>query len=67
MIFVKWILWFLRQIEEIVSFESEIYCNRSNLSKSILLYAKTIGYSNKRIAQISGISEENVVEMLKVF
>ncbi len=63
----KWDPWFLRQIEDIVNFEKEIYFKRENLSKSTLLFAKSIGYSNHRISKIAGISEQQISEKLDKF
>ena len=57
--------WFLFNIEEIVRFEEVL--RREELTEEILRRAKEMGYSDREIAQLKGISEKEVRELRKKF
>ena len=44
--------WFLNQIEELVLFEKRILDSGPNISKEILIEAKSMGFSDERIAEL---------------
>ncbi len=51
--------WFIDQIEQIIQLEEELH-QRQELDESLLWRAKTWGFSDKAIAQLVGLEEENV-------
>ncbi|MDQ7038210.1 MAG: carbamoyl-phosphate synthase large subunit [Aquificota bacterium] len=57
--------WFLFNIEEIVRFEEVL--RREDLTEEVLRRAKEIGYSDREIAQIKGVSEKEVRELRRKF
>ncbi len=52
--------WFLKNIEDIVLFEKELEGLRGNLSEEIMLKAKRLGFSDRQIGDIIGLSEAEV-------
>ncbi len=55
--------WFLFNIEEIISLEEEL--KTSELDEELLRRAKEVGYSDREIAKLRGISEKEVREKRK--
>ncbi|MGC8595179.1 MAG: carbamoyl-phosphate synthase large subunit [Candidatus Kryptoniota bacterium] len=56
--------WFLKNIEEIVSFENQLI-NKKAMNKEILLKAKQLGFSDIQIAEILGVEEKTVRNLRK--
>ncbi len=56
--------WFLRQVQEIVEMESELKAAQKNggLSNDLLLAAKQLGFSDRRLAQICSCTEHTIRE-----
>ena len=48
--------WFLAQIEELIAFE-EAFRTRPDLSRDTLRQAKRLGFSDRRLAELSGRTE----------
>ncbi|OGQ45746.1 MAG: carbamoyl phosphate synthase large subunit [Deltaproteobacteria bacterium RIFCSPLOWO2_02_44_9] len=64
--------WFLNNIKEIVEFEEEIRSQKSevrsqkqekNLTSELLRQAKEMGFSDKRIAQLTNMTEKEIREL----
>ena len=51
--------WFLAQLEEIIKFEKKLV-EKSPSNPKILKSAKRMGFSDRRIAQLTGITEEEI-------
>jgi len=57
--------WFLYKIKNIVEFQDKI--KNSQISKEILREAKKLGFSDKKIAKLKGINEEEIREIRRSF
>ena len=55
--------WFLRQLDEISEMESELSISGANERPGILRYAKQMGFSDGRLAEIWNVSEASVRAM----
>jgi carbamoyl-phosphate synthase large subunit len=55
--------WFLRQIEEIIIFEKKLGKKRLNLTKIDLQAAKSMGFSDDRLALIAKVSAKKIREL----
>ncbi|MDC3067033.1 carbamoyl-phosphate synthase large subunit [Gammaproteobacteria bacterium] len=53
-------LWFLKEVQEIINYEKIIKSKKFLSSKDLLLEAKKIGFSDKRIAELTGKSEKEI-------
>ena len=53
-------LWFLKEVQEIINFEKIIKSTKFLTSRDLLLEAKKIGFSDKRIAELTCKSEKNI-------
>jgi len=56
--------WFVDQIESLITFESELAAV-DKLEEDLLWEAKSLGFSDSRIARLVGMSEEEVRELRK--
>ena len=52
--------WFLNQIEELVLFEKRILDSGPNISEEILIEAKSMGFSDERIAKLLSAPLDNI-------
>ncbi|MGH7273959.1 MAG: carbamoyl-phosphate synthase large subunit [Nitrospiria bacterium] len=52
--------WFLHQIREIVDFENQLIARSYDMSNDLLRQAKEYGFSDRRLAQLMGIHEEEI-------
>ncbi|MDC3068034.1 carbamoyl-phosphate synthase large subunit [Paracoccaceae bacterium] len=52
--------WFLRQIEQLIQFEKTILVSGSDISQDILIEAKSMGFSDERIAELSSASLSDI-------
>ncbi len=52
--------WFLSQIEELILFEKSILDSGLNITQEILSEAKSRGFSDERIAELSSMSLDNI-------
>jgi carbamoyl-phosphate synthase large subunit len=57
--------WFLYQLQQIVDFEQEIAGTKTEISDSLLLKAKSWGFSDIQIAYLTGTTEDAVKEKRK--
>ena len=57
--------WFLNQIEELVLFEKRILDSGPNISEEILIEAKSMGFSDERIAELLFISVDDIQDERK--
>jgi carbamoyl-phosphate synthase large subunit len=57
--------WFLEQIEQIVEFEQQL--KQKSLSQEILQTAKRMGFSDQRIAQLSGLALVEIQNLREKF
>jgi carbamoyl-phosphate synthase large subunit len=53
-------LWFLKEVQEIIYFEKIIKSKKFLTSRDLFLEAKKIGFSDKRIAELTCKSEKNI-------
>ena len=53
-------LWFLKEVQEIINFEKIIKSKKFLTSRDLFLEAKKIGFSDKRIAELTYKSEKNI-------
>ena len=53
-------LWFLKEVQEIIYYEKIIKSKKFLSSKDLFLEAKKIGFSDKRIAELTGKSEKDI-------
>ena len=53
-------LWFLKEVQEIINYEKIIKSKKFFFSKDLFLEAKKIGFSDKRIADLTGKSEKDI-------
>ena len=53
-------LWFLKEVQEIINFEKIIKSKKFLTSRDLFLEAKKIGFSDKRIAELTCKSEKNI-------
>ncbi len=53
-------LWFLKEVQEIINYEKIIKSKKFLSSRDLFLEAKKIGFSDKRIAELSGKSEKDI-------
>ena len=53
-------LWFLKEVQEIINYEKIIKSKKFFSSKDLFLEAKKIGFSDKRIAELTGKSEKDI-------
>ena len=53
-------LWFLKEVQEIINYEKIIKSKKFLSSKDLFLEAKKIGFSDKRIAELTGKSEKDI-------
>ncbi len=53
-------LWFLREVQEIIDYEKIIKSKKFLSSRDLFLDAKKIGFSDKRIAELTGKSEKDI-------
>ena len=53
-------LWFLNEVQEIINFEKIIKSKKFLTSRDLFLEAKKIGFSDKRIAELTYKSEKNI-------
>lgn len=63
----QWDPWFLRQIQELISFEEKIKEQVSDLEPNFLRHMKTLGFSNSRLSYLSGLSVENIQQKQKEY
>ncbi|MBM3284921.1 MAG: carbamoyl-phosphate synthase large subunit, partial [Candidatus Aminicenantes bacterium] len=57
-------LFFLQNIQEIIEFEGVLKASRKGrLDRSLLRRAKTLGFSDRRIGQLTGLKEEKIREL----
>jgi len=57
--------WFLHQVQQIVDFEQKIAGAKNKISDSILMQAKSWGFSDIQIAHLTGTTEDAVKERRK--
>ena len=57
--------WFLNQIEELVLFEKRILDSGPNISEEILIEAKSMGFSDERIAELLCTSLDDIQDQRK--
>jgi len=57
--------WFLHQLQQIVDFEQKIAGAKNKISDSILMQAKSWGFSDIQIAHLTGTTEDAVKERRK--
>ena len=53
-------LWFLKEVEEIINYEKIIKSKKFLSSRDLFLEAKKIGFSDKRIAELTSKSEKDI-------
>ncbi len=53
-------LWFLKEVQEIINYEKIIKSKKFISSRDLFLEAKKIGFSDKRIAELTGKSEKDI-------
>ena len=53
-------LWFLKEVQEIINYEKIIKSKKFFLLRDLFLEAKKIGFSDKRIAELTGKSEKDI-------
>ena len=53
-------LWFLKEVQEIINYEKIIKSKKFLSSRDLFLEAKKIGFSDKRIAELTGKSEKDI-------
>ena len=53
-------LWFLKEVQEIINYEKIIKSKKFFSSKDLFLEAKKIGFSDKRISELTGKSEKDI-------
>ncbi len=53
-------LWFLKEIQEVISYEKIIKSKKFLSSRDLFLDAKKIGFSDKRIAELTNKSEKSI-------
>ena len=53
-------LWFLKEVQEIINYEKIIKSKKFLSSRDLFLEAKKIGFSDKRIAELSDKSEKDI-------
>jgi len=53
-------LWFLKEIQEIINYEKIIKSKKFLTSRDLFLEAKKIGFSDQRIAELTGKSEKDI-------
>ncbi|MDA9725262.1 carbamoyl-phosphate synthase large subunit [Gammaproteobacteria bacterium] len=53
-------IWFLKEVQEIINYEKIIKSKKFLSSKDLFLEAKKIGFSDKRIAELTGKSEKDI-------
>ena len=53
-------LWFLKEVQEIINYERIIKSKKFLTSRDLFLEAKKIGFSDKRIAELTGKSEKDI-------
>ncbi len=53
-------LWFLKEVQEIINFEKIIKSKKFLTSRDLFLEAKKIGFSDQRIAELTGKSEKEI-------
>ena len=53
-------LWFLKEVQEIINYEKIIKSKKFLTSKNLFLEAKKIGFSDKRIADLTNKSEKDI-------
>jgi len=53
-------LWFLKEVQEIINFEKTIKSKKFLTARDLFLEAKKIGFSDKRIAELTNKSEKNI-------
>ena len=53
-------LWFLKEVQEIINYEKIIKSKKFLSSKDLFLEAKKIGFSDKRIAELTGKYEKDI-------
>ena len=53
-------LWFLKEVQEIINYEKIIKSKKFFSSRDLFLEAKKIGFSDKRIAELTGKSEKDI-------
>ena len=53
-------LWFLKEVQEIINFEKTIKSKKFLTTRDLFLEAKKIGFSDKRIAELTNKSEKNI-------
>ena len=58
-------MFFLREIEEIISLEKEIVKSRGEFDNDLLLKAKKLGFSNTHLANLCKIDIEKIYSLLK--
>ncbi len=57
--------WFLIQMKQLVEFEKQIRMSGANIPKDMLETAKRLGFSDKQLAQITGVPEGTVENQRK--
>tara|TARA_A100001011_G_scaffold119291_1_gene125865 strand:- start:104 stop:3349 length:3246 start_codon:yes stop_codon:yes gene_type:complete len=55
--------WFLKKIQEIVSFENVIKKNKKNITKDLLYQSKLLGFSDNKIAELIRSNETAIYNM----
>ena len=53
-------LWFLKEVQEIINYEKIIKSKKFISSRDLFLEAKKIGFSDKRISEVTGKSEKDI-------
>jgi carbamoyl-phosphate synthase large subunit len=53
-------LWFLKEVQEIINYEKIIKSKKFLTSRDLFLEAKKIGFSDQRIAELTGKSEKDI-------
>ena len=53
-------LWFLKEVQEIINYEKIIKSKKFLSSRDLFLEAKKIGFSDKRISELTGKSEKDI-------
>ena len=59
--------WFLRKIQEIVNFEILIRKNKKNITSELIYKSKLLGFSDKKIAELTKSSEHQINKLRNKF